>query len=73
MASNGFFVRTDEIPIRRSTNEIIPVENVDYATLNGQKIELDGFIPFPTSLYVLKYSSYLHRDRQPSTRGKKKA
>lgn len=40
MASNGYFVRTDDVPIRWSTNEVIPVDNVDYISLNGQKIEL---------------------------------
>lgn len=40
MSSNGYFVRTDDIPIRWSTNEVIPVDNVDYISLNGQKIEL---------------------------------
>jgi len=38
--SNGYFVRTDDIPIRWSTNEVIPVDNVDYVSLNGQKIVL---------------------------------
>lgn len=41
LESNGYFVRTDDIPIRWSTNEVIPVENVDYVSLNGQKIELN--------------------------------
>lgn len=40
-ASNGYFVRTVDIPIRWSTNEVIPVENVDYVSLNGQKIEVN--------------------------------